>query len=228
MGADVLTTDLVGYSPSQSMTLPARSCAWTTFGQLTLSNVRPMHDHPFGPYLAKQPPAQRHTLEVMAASLRRILPAAQEAMSYSIPAFLCDGTAIAGIAGFKNHCSYFPHSGAVLGQLADELAGYDFDDGTLRMPIDRPLPIGLLRKLVAVKLHVENQHAPRGGKVREFYDNGVVKSRGSVRNGAMHGAWTFYRKDGSVMRTGSFRLGERSGVWRTFDRMGAMVTETSF
>lgn len=187
-----------------------------------------VHDHPFEAYLAQQPPTQRKTLETMAASLRRILPTAQEAMSYSMPAFLCDGTAIAGIAGFKRHCSYFPHSGAVLGQLADDLAGYDFDDGTLRMPIDQPLPITLLRKLVAVKLRVESEHPPRGGKVRAFYDNGVVKSRGSVRNGEMHGAWSFYRKDGSVMRTGSFHHGERTGVWRTFDRTSAMVTETSF
>jgi uncharacterized protein YdhG (YjbR/CyaY superfamily) len=184
--------------------------------------------HPFAAYLSNQPEPQRRTLETMAASLRRILPDAQEAMSYSMPAFVCDGTAIAGLAGFKNHCSYFPHSGAVLGQLAGELAGYDFDDGTLRMPIDQPLPAALLRKLVLVKLRVENQHAPRAGKVREFYDNGVVKSRGSIRDGAMHGAWTFYRKDGSVMRTGSFRLGERTGVWRTFDRAGGMVRESSF
>jgi antitoxin component YwqK of YwqJK toxin-antitoxin module len=44
----------------------------------------------------------------------------------------------------------------------------------------------------------------------------------------MHGAWTFYRKDGSVMRTGSFRHGERTGAWRTFDRAGGMVRESSF
>ena len=187
-----------------------------------------MHDHPFGAYLDSQPPAQRHTLEVMAASLRRILPAAHEAMSYSMPAFVCDGTAIAGIAGFKHHCSYFPHSGAVLSQLTDELASYDFDDGTLRMPIDQPLPAALLRKLVVVKLRMESEHAPRGGKVRQFYENGIVNCRGRERDGAMHGAWTFYRKDGSVMRTGNFRLGERTGIWRTFDRDGALVTETTF
>ena len=164
----------------------------------------------------------------MAASLRRILPGAREAMSYSMPAFVCDGTAIAGLAGFRNHCSYFPHSGAVLNRITADLTGYDFDDGTLRMPVDQPLPAALLRKLVAEKLRVEHEHPPRAGKVREFYDNGFLKSRGGVRDGDMHGAWSFYRRDGSLMRSGSFTRGTRTGLWQTFDRTGSLVKQTRF
>jgi len=44
----------------------------------------------------------------------------------------------------------------------------------------------------------------------------------------MHGAWAFYRKDGSDMRTGSFDRGRQVGVWRTFDRTGRLVKETAF
>ena len=99
-----------------------------------------MADHVFDDYLAMQPEPQRSTLRSMAASLRKILPGAQERMSYGMPAFAVDGTSIAGLAGFKGHCSYFPHSGAVLEQLAADLVGYDFDQGTLRFPVDAPLP----------------------------------------------------------------------------------------
>ena len=186
-----------------------------------------MAEHPFDDYMALQPEPQRSTLLSMASCLRTILPSAQERMSYGMPAFAVDGTSIAGLAGFKKHCSYFPHSGAVLEQLTAELAGYDFDPGTLRFAVDAPLPTALLRKLVAVRLRIESEHPPRAGKVRAFYDNGFLKSRGHVRDGRMHGAWEWYRKDGSLMRTGTFTHDVQVGVWKTFDRQGNLVKETT-
>lgn len=44
----------------------------------------------------------------------------------------------------------------------------------------------------------------------------------------MHGAWKFFRKDGSLMRTGEFKLGEQVGIWKTYDRSGNSVKETNF
>ncbi len=187
-----------------------------------------MAEHPFSAYLARQPEPQRATLETVAASLRRLLPGAVEAISYAMPAFVVDGTAIAGIAGFKHHCSYFPHSGSVLERLrSEDLANYEHDSGTLRFPIDRPLPASLLRKLVVARLQLESEHAPRAGKVRTFYDNGFLRSKGGRRDGEMHGQWSFYRKDGTLMRTGRFDTGRQIGVWTTYDRAGAVVTERS-
>lgn len=187
-----------------------------------------MAAHPFDAYLAAQPEPQRTTLTTVAASLRAILPTAEECISYGMPAFKVDGTAVAGLAGFKHHCSYFPHSGATLDRLGDELAGYDRDAGTLRFPIDRPLPKALLRKLVAARLRVEAEVVSGRGRVRDFYDDGAVKSRGALRDGRMHGPWEFYRKDGSLMRSGRFADGEQVGTWRTFDRDGELVRETTF
>jgi hypothetical protein len=60
------------------------------------------------------------------------------------------------------------------------------------------------------------------------YRTGAVQSRGFTLGGEMHGAWEFFRKDGSVMRTGEFDRGRQVGVWRTFDRSGRLVTETDF
>jgi len=44
----------------------------------------------------------------------------------------------------------------------------------------------------------------------------------------MHGAWEFFRKDGSLMRSGSFAHGRQVGIWRTYDREGHVVKETPF
>jgi antitoxin component YwqK of YwqJK toxin-antitoxin module len=61
-----------------------------------------------------------------------------------------------------------------------------------------------------------------------FYPHGGVKYRGANLDGAMHGAWEWFRADGSVMRTGSFDRGRQVGVWRTWDRAGRVVKETTF
>ena len=66
--------------------------------------------------------------------------------------------------------------------------------------------------------------------VREVikYADGTVKALGSRLNGEMHGAWSFFRLDGSLMRSGRFDRGRQVGVWKTFTRDGALVKGTDF
>lgn len=179
-------------------------------------------------YFDAQPEPQRATLLVMRASLRKLLPGATEAMSYQMPTFKIDGSSLGSLAGFKNHCSYFPHGTEVLARLANDLRAYDVDKGTLRFPIDAPLPLAVLRKLVATRIAMENATEVETGKVRNFYDNGFLRYRGSMRNGQAHGAWTFFRKDGTLMRSGSFKNGEQTGSWQTFERNGTPGKITTF
>jgi hypothetical protein len=61
-----------------------------------------------------------------------------------------------------------------------------------------------------------------------YYPNGGVKLKGYRLDGELHGAWEWYRTDGTVMRTGQFERGRQVGVWRTFERSGRVVKETSF
>jgi antitoxin component YwqK of YwqJK toxin-antitoxin module len=60
------------------------------------------------------------------------------------------------------------------------------------------------------------------------YDNGKVRFRGANLDGKMHGAWRFFRRDGSIMRSGSFERGAQVGIWRTYDRSGKLTKETDF
>lgn len=103
-------------------------------------------------YLDSAPEPHRTTLVALRETLRALLPDATETISYNMPAFKVAGKAIAGYAHFKRHCSYFPHSGSVIPELAGELDGYDWDKGTLRFAIDEPLPDALVRRLVEVRL----------------------------------------------------------------------------
>lgn len=63
---------------------------------------------------------------------------------------------------------------------------------------------------------------------RTHYSTGSVKEQGLRLDGALHGAWEWFRRDGSVMRTGTFDRGRQVGVWRTYDRSGRLVKETTF
>jgi uncharacterized protein YdhG (YjbR/CyaY superfamily) len=103
-------------------------------------------------YLAGAPEPQKSTLNELRQTLREILTASAEVMSYGVPAFEVEGKAVAGYACFKNHCSYFPHSGSVLPELADELQPYEWSTGTLKFPIDGSLPRSLVARLVEERL----------------------------------------------------------------------------
>ena len=58
---------------------------------------------------------------------------------------------IAGFAGFAHHCGFYPHSNSALPQLGDEIAGYDTSKGTLRFPVDEPLPPELVHRLIEIR-----------------------------------------------------------------------------
>ncbi|MBU6316258.1 MAG: DUF1801 domain-containing protein [Acidobacteria bacterium] len=113
-------------------------------------------------HLAGLPEPQRTTLMALRATLRRVLPDAEECLKYSMPAFVVAGRAVAGYDGFKQHCSYFPHSGSVLDHV-DLPDWTEASKGTLRFPVDRPLPLALVRRLVRVRLE---QLGPAYGGMR--------------------------------------------------------------
>jgi uncharacterized protein YdhG (YjbR/CyaY superfamily) len=103
-------------------------------------------------HLARLPEPQRSTLVALRATLRAVLPDAEECLKYGMPAFVVHGRAVAGYDGFKHHCSYFPHSGSVLERVPNLPAWTETSKGTLRFPVDRPLGITLVRRLVRVRL----------------------------------------------------------------------------
>ena len=103
-------------------------------------------------YLEAAPEPHRSTLDALRRTLCEILPDSVQALSYGVPMFKVEGKAVAGYAYFKNHCSYFPHSGSVLPELADEPQPYEWSMGTPKFPIDESLPSWLVVRLVEVQL----------------------------------------------------------------------------
>ena len=169
-------------------------------------------------YLAGRPEVQRATLEHLRTTLHRLLPRAVDAMKYGMPAVLLDGNGVAGYAGFKDHCGYYPLSGEVIDRAGDRIAAYPTSKGGLQFPSDRPLPVGVVRHLV--RLRLDELGEVTDGVRREYFDDGTIKAEGRMRTGDLHGPWRWFRKDGTPLRTGSFRNGDRVGTWTTYDRDG--------
>jgi uncharacterized protein YdhG (YjbR/CyaY superfamily) len=115
-------------------------------------------------YLVALDQPKRSTLQTLRQTILAIIPDAEECISYGMPAFRLDGKVIAGFAAFKNHLSYLPHSGSVLGELSDDLAGYKSTDGSLHFPIDKPLPRALVKKLIAKRLDEVRRRATDEGR----------------------------------------------------------------
>jgi uncharacterized protein YdhG (YjbR/CyaY superfamily) len=101
-------------------------------------------------YLARVPEPARGTLKKIRAMIRSVVPAdASEAISYGIPSFKYKGWLV-GYAAFANHCSFFP--GALPGKFANLLKRFPTSKGTIRFPVDKPLPAALVKKLVSARI----------------------------------------------------------------------------
>jgi uncharacterized protein YdhG (YjbR/CyaY superfamily) len=103
-------------------------------------------------YLSGVPEPARRTLQRIRATIRSAAPAeATEALYYGMPAFRYQG-ALVCFAAFSKHCSLFLLSAALLEQFKDDLKKYAVSKGTLRFPLDKPMPAALVKKLVKARV----------------------------------------------------------------------------
>jgi uncharacterized protein YdhG (YjbR/CyaY superfamily) len=103
-------------------------------------------------YIALAPPEARAALEALRRVIRAAAPTATEAISYQMPTFKYDGKPLVAFAAWKNHCSLYPMSYAVIDAHARALEGYAIDKGTIRFPADRPLPVAVVKQVVQARI----------------------------------------------------------------------------
>jgi uncharacterized protein YdhG (YjbR/CyaY superfamily) len=102
-------------------------------------------------YLARVPQPARSALSRIRAVIRFVAPPeATETISYGIPAFKYKGMLV-WFAAFSKHCSLFP-TAAVIEEFKDELKGFNTSKGTIQFPVDKPLPVALVKKLVKARV----------------------------------------------------------------------------
>lgn len=95
-------------------------------------------------YIATHPPAAQAVLQRVRSTIGKAVPSAEEAISYQIPTFKLQGTYVVYFAGWKKHYSLYPASRALVSAFKDELGPYEVNKGTIRFPLDRPVPVRLI------------------------------------------------------------------------------------
>ena len=113
-----------------------------------------------GEYLALVPAPARAALRNLRKTIKAAAPAAVESISYGMPTFKLGGRPLVYFAAFRDHCSLFAASRAVMAANKAALAGYETSKGTIRFTPDKPLPATLVRKIVKARIK-ENQAKSR-------------------------------------------------------------------
>jgi uncharacterized protein YdhG (YjbR/CyaY superfamily) len=114
-------------------------------------------------YLAAVPEDARASLKKLRKMIKAAAPKAEELISYQIPMYKHHGMLV-GFAAFKNHCSFFAGSKNIE-TFKDELKSYGTSKGTIRFPVDKPLPAALVKKMV--KAHIAENEARSGRKAKK-------------------------------------------------------------
>jgi uncharacterized protein YdhG (YjbR/CyaY superfamily) len=104
---------------------------------------------------------KRAALQKLRRTIRSAAPKAEECISYGLAAFRQNGMLVA-LGATDKHCAFYLMSGSTVADHAKELTAYDTSKGTIRFAADKPLPVGLVRKLVKARI-AENEGS---GKTR--------------------------------------------------------------
>jgi len=106
-------------------------------------------------YIANFPPNVQDVLESVRSTIRKAAPAAEECISYAMPTFKMGKSAIVHFAGYENHIGLYP---APVGMEAfkKELSVYKTGKGSVQFPLDQPIPLSLITKIVKFRV-VENK-----------------------------------------------------------------------
>jgi uncharacterized protein YdhG (YjbR/CyaY superfamily) len=112
-------------------------------------------------YIAGFPKDVRKKLEEMRATIRNAAPDAEEAISYAIPTYKLNGNLV-HFAAFKDHIGFYPAPRGIEA-FKKELAAYKGGKGTVQFPLDHPLPVDLIRRIVKfrVKDNLESKKAKK-------------------------------------------------------------------
>lgn len=105
-------------------------------------------------YIKQFDDEKQQRLHAIRALVHRMVPSVSECISWRMPTFkLAGGGTIIQIAAFKSHIGLYPEPEAIEVFKA-ELSGFPTSKGAIQLPLDRPLPLDLIHKIIAYRLRL--------------------------------------------------------------------------
>jgi len=98
-------------------------------------------------YIASFPEDVQEIMGRLRSTIKAAAPKAEEKISYNMPTFTLNGTYLVYFAGWKTHIAFY---GAPKGnaEFKEDLSAYETGQGTLKFPLDKPMPLKLIAKIV--------------------------------------------------------------------------------
>ena len=104
----------------------------------------------FDDYLDRFPKGVQQRLQKMRLTIKKAAPQAKEKISYGIPSFTLDGMLV-WFAAFKSHIGFYPRTSAIAA-FKNELSAYKGAKGSVQFPLDKPLPLPLISRMVKFRV----------------------------------------------------------------------------
>jgi uncharacterized protein YdhG (YjbR/CyaY superfamily) len=98
-------------------------------------------------YIASQAAETQGVLEQVRGAIRRALPEAEEVISYAMPTYKLHGHQVLCFASWKRHYALYSASAGVAAAFGRELSPYEVIKGTIRFPLDQPVPVNLIERI---------------------------------------------------------------------------------
>jgi uncharacterized protein YdhG (YjbR/CyaY superfamily) len=98
-------------------------------------------------HLAGCTPSTRRLLQQLRRTIKAAAPGSTETIRYGIPTVQLNGKNLVHFAGYEHHIGFYPGSKPIEA-FRSELRGYTTSRGTVQLPVDRPLPLALVKKMV--------------------------------------------------------------------------------
>jgi len=113
-------------------------------------------------YIAGFPKDVQGILKKIRVTIRKAAPDAKETISYQIPTFTLKGNLV-HFAAWKNHIGFYPTSSGIK-KFKKELSAYDGAKGSVQFPFDKPIPFGLISRIVNFRVKENLKRAEAKGK----------------------------------------------------------------
>jgi uncharacterized protein YdhG (YjbR/CyaY superfamily) len=112
----------------------------------------------FDEYIAEFPKDTQKYLTQIRATIKKAAPEAEESISYGMPAYKTNGKALVYFAAFKNHIGFYA-TPAGHSEFEQELSKYKQGKGSVQFPLEKPMPLNLISKIVKFRLKENIQQA---------------------------------------------------------------------